>query len=169
MWHFFLHPVKISDKSLPLLNSHAASCIVTFTRKNARFIFYQYFALDLNWFVCTNCLFLLSHASNLKLISGRIKRAHLKTCNTQCIKAFHRLKICCFTSLSHLNSYTFGHHQPVKWQICEQASNTLHRINRVKLFTENSAMARLRDTLKGWGPGDSQNILKRDSFHCLSQ
>ena len=34
-------------------------------------------------------------------------------------------------------------------QICEQASNTLHHINRVELFTENSAMARLRDILRG--------------------
>ena len=28
---------------------------------------------------------------------------------------------------------------------------TLHHINRAKLFTENSAMPRLRDILRGWG------------------
>ena len=56
----------------------------------------------------------------------------------------------------------------IKFKICEQASNTLHHINRVKLFTENSAMARLRDILKGWGPGDP-NILKQDSFHFRSK
>ena len=39
----------------------------------------------------------------------------------------------------------------VKEQICEQASYTLHLINRAKLFTENSAMARLWDILRGWG------------------
>ena len=33
----------------------------------------------------------------------------------------------------------------VKEQICEQASYTLYHINRAKLFTENSAVARLRD------------------------
>ena len=43
------------------------------------------------------------------------------------------------------------HCMPVKEQICEQASYTLHHINRVKLFTENSAMARLWDILSGWG------------------
>ena len=42
-------------------------------------------------------------------------------------------------------------HPSVKEQICEQASYTLHHINRAKLFTENSAMARLRDILRGWG------------------
>ena len=31
-------------------------------------------------------------------------------------------------------------------------------------FTENSAMARIRDILRGWGPADPQNILKRDSW-----
>ena len=31
---------------------------------------------------------------------------------------------------------------------CEQASNTLHHINRANFFKENSAMARLRDILK---------------------
>ena len=40
---------------------------------------------------------------------------------------------------------------PVKEQICEQASYNLHHINRAKLFTENSAMARLQDILRGWG------------------
>ena len=34
----------------------------------------------------------------------------------------------------------------------QQASNTLHHINRAKLSTENSAMARLRDILRSWGP-----------------
>ena len=43
----------------------------------------------------------------------------------------------------------------VKYQICEQASNTLHHINRAKIFTENFAMTRLRDILiEGWGPTD---------------
>ena len=38
------------------------------------------------------------------------------------------------------------------WEhICEQASNNLHHINRAKLFAENSAMARLRDIVRGWG------------------
>ena len=36
-------------------------------------------------------------------------------------------------------------------KICEQASYTLHHINRAKLFTENSTTARLRDILRGWG------------------
>ena len=49
---------------------------------------------------------------------------------------------------------------PVKEQIFEQASNTLHHINRAKLFTKNSAVARLQDILGGWGPADPQNILK---------
>ena len=31
---------------------------------------------------------------------------------------------------------------------------TLHHINRAKPFMENSAMARLRDILRGWGPAD---------------
>ena len=52
----------------------------------------------------------------------------------------------------------------VKEQICEQASYTLHHINRAKLFTENSAMARIRDILRGWGPADPRNILKQDSW-----
>ena len=56
----------------------------------------------------------------------------------------------------------------VKEQICEQASYTLHHINRAKLFTENSAMARIRDTLRGWGPADPQYILKRDSWCTIS-
>ena len=42
-------------------------------------------------------------------------------------------------------------HLSVKEQICEQASYTLHHIDRAKLFTENSAMARLGDILRGWG------------------
>ena len=41
----------------------------------------------------------------------------------------------------------------------------LHHINRAKLFTENSAMARIRDILRGWGPADPGNILKRDSWY----
>ena len=48
---------------------------------------------------------------------------------------------------------------PVKYQICEQASNTLHHINRAKIFTENSVMKEI----KGWGPTDPHNILKRGS------
>ena len=40
---------------------------------------------------------------------------------------------------------------PVKYQICEQALNTLHHINRAKLLTENFAMAGLHDIL--WGGG----------------
>ena len=43
---------------------------------------------------------------------------------------------------------------PVKLLICEQASNTLHRINRAILFTENSAMASFRDILRSWGPAN---------------
>ena len=39
----------------------------------------------------------------------------------------------------------------VQEQICEQASYTLHHINRVKLYTENSDMAGLRDILRGGG------------------
>ena len=35
--------------------------------------------------------------------------------------------------------------------------SSLHHINSVKLFTGNSAVARLRDILKGWGPGDPPN------------
>ena len=50
--------------------------------------------------------------------------------------------------------------------MCEHDSNTLYHINRVKLFAESSAMVRLRDILKSWGPGDPPpNIFKRDSFH----
>ena len=37
------------------------------------------------------------------------------------------------------------------YHICEQPSNALHHINRMKLFTENSAMSRLQDILRGWG------------------
>ena len=44
---------------------------------------------------------------------------------------------------------TLSYEFPVKEQIFEQASNTLHHINRAKLFTENSAIARLRDILRG--------------------
>ena len=40
---------------------------------------------------------------------------------------------------------------PVYLHICEQALNTLHHINREKLFTENSAMARLWDILSRVG------------------
>ena len=49
---------------------------------------------------------------------------------------------------------------PFKQQICEQASNILHHINCAELFAENSAMARLRDILRGWGPADPWNIHK---------
>ena len=49
------------------------------------------------------------------------------------------------------------------------ASYTLHHLNRVKLFMENSAMARLRDILEGWGPVDPSNKLKQDSLQYLSQ
>ena len=45
---------------------------------------------------------------------------------------------------------------PVQEQIFEQASNTLHHINRTKIFTEISAMARLWDIFRGWGPADSK-------------
>ena len=34
------------------------------------------------------------------------------------------------------------------------SADTLHHISRAKLFTENSAMARLRDILRSWGPAD---------------
>ena len=34
--------------------------------------------------------------------------------------------------------------------------NTLNNRNKVKLFTENSAMARLRDILRGWEPADPE-------------
>ena len=33
----------------------------------------------------------------------------------------------------------------------KKASYTLHHIKRAKLFTENFAMARLQDILRGWG------------------
>ena len=58
----------------------------------------------------------------------------------------------------------------LEWQstvccpIFEQASNTLHYLSRAKLFTENSALARLRDILGGWGPAAPWNILKRSGF-----
>ena len=54
---------------------------------------------------------------------------------------------------------------PAKYQICEQALNTLHHINKAKPLAENSAMARLRDILSGLGPADPRNTLKRYSFH----
>ena len=34
-------------------------------------------------------------------------------------------------------------------------------MNRAKLFTKDSVMARLRDILRGWGLAVSQNILER--------
>ena len=37
-------------------------------------------------------------------------------------------------------------------------------MNRAKHFKENSAIARLRDILRGWGPADPRNILKQDSW-----
>ena len=52
----------------------------------------------------------------------------------------------------------------VKEQICEQASYTLHHLNRAKLFTENSAMARLRDILKGWGSAFPCGIRRHMDF-----
>ena len=57
---------------------------------------------------------------------------------------------CCW-SCAHLTKKRITAHTSVKEQICEQASYTLHHIIRAKLFTENSAMARLRDILRGWG------------------
>ena len=36
--------------------------------------------------------------------------------------------------------------------------HTLHHINRVKLFLENSDMARLHDVLRIWGAANLQNI-----------
>ena len=44
-----------------------------------------------------------------------------------------------------------GIFRSVEERICEQASYTLHHINSAKLFSENSAMARLRDILRDWG------------------
>ena len=52
----------------------------------------------------------------------------------------------------------------VKEQMSERPSNTLHQINRVKLFMETSAIARLLDILSGWKPADVQNKLKQDSW-----
>ena len=43
----------------------------------------------------------------------------------------------------------FNVKKSVQEQIREQTSYTLHHIDRAKLFTENSAMARLRDILRG--------------------
>ena len=41
----------------------------------------------------------------------------------------------------------------------QQASNTLHKMNRMKILIENPAMARLRDIFEGWGPADPRNKL----------
>ena len=46
------------------------------------------------------------------------------------------------------------------WASYKQPSH----INRVKLFTENSAMARLWDILKGWWPADPRNVLKQGAL-----
>ena len=48
----------------------------------------------------------------------------------------------------------------VKEQICEQASSTVHHINRAKPFTENSAVAKLQDIVRGLGPAEPLNLLK---------
>ena len=52
----------------------------------------------------------------------------------------------------------------VKYHICEQASKTLHHINRATLFAVNSAMTRLQNILRGLGLTNPWNILKRDSW-----
>ena len=44
-------------------------------------------------------------------------------------------------------------------QISKQVSNTLHHMNSAKTFTENSAMARLRDILRGLGPAAPEMCL----------
>ena len=44
----------------------------------------------------------------------------------------------------------------VKEQMSERPSNTLHQINRVKLFAETSAIAWLLDILSGWTSADPQ-------------
>ena len=61
--------------------------------------------------------------------------------------------VLCHEAFAHYtqNCKTCSYVPSVKEQICEQASYTLHHINRAKLFTENSAMARLRDIPRGWG------------------
>ena len=48
-------------------------------------------------------------------------------------------------------------------QISKQVSNTLHHMNRAraKTFTENSAMARLRDILRGLGPAAPEMCLSK--------
>ena len=59
----------------------------------------------------------------------------------------------------------------------QNTSNILHHINGVKLFSKDSAMGSghkgitplwLGDILRGWGPDDPPNKLKRDSLHYLS-
>ena len=47
-------------------------------------------------------------------------------------------------------------------QNSQQASNTFNHINRVKLFTENSALARLQDILRVWS-NLTQNQSKQNS------
>ena len=48
----------------------------------------------------------------------------------------------------------------------QNTANTLHNINRVKLFTKISSMAGLRDILRGWGPGDPPQINSSETF-CI--
>ena len=40
----------------------------------------------------------------------------------------------------------------------------LHHIDRAKLFTENSVMARLRDILRGWGSAVPRSICGHMDF-----
>ena len=39
-------------------------------------------------------------------------------------------------------------------QVSQQASYTLHKMNRMKILIENPAMARLRDIFEGWGSAE---------------
>ena len=48
---------------------------------------------------------------------------------------------------------------------CLLNNRSVSKFHGAKLFTENSAMARLQDILRGWGSADPRNILKRGSFH----
>ena len=51
-------------------------------------------------------------------------------------------------------AYLFSVSMSVLEQICEQASSTLHHINREKLVTDTSAMAWLWGIFRGWEPAE---------------